>query len=134
MNLFDFLGHFFRPRPRPVTPPPPPPSPQGGGGPATPDPTGLAGDLLTAINRARSSAGLARLIHDPALSAVASSWAAQMARVGRLDHGDFGARVASVRPGVVAGEDIGEGFASGAAEVAAWLGDPPHRKILLGNW
>jgi uncharacterized protein YkwD len=127
MNFFQFLRNLFRGIIRPGPPVvPPPPGPEG--------PAGLADSLFAAINAARSSAGRPPLARDPGLDAAASGWAAAMARAGRLDHGDFAGRIAVVRPGVAAGENIGEGYQSGAAQVAGWLSSNQHRAILLGDY
>jgi uncharacterized protein YkwD len=122
-------GRNRHPKPPAPPPVPTPPPPTG-----KPDPAPLGDGLFAAINAARSSARLAPLARHAGLDATASGWAAQIARAGRLDHGDFAGRIAAVRPGVEAGETIGEGYPDGTSEVAGWIKDPPHRAILLGDY
>jgi uncharacterized protein YkwD len=158
MNLFDLTGKAIRAtldaiRDTFVGPPSPPgPASKAMAGDATPavppppvvpatpprfDPpadTTSALALHRAINSARMSHGRPTLDYDPVISPVAAAWAARMARTGRLDHGDFAARIASVKPGRAAGEDIGRGYPTAADEVAGWLNSSPHRSILLGAY
>jgi uncharacterized protein YkwD len=119
--LANLLNLIFGRRPSPAPTPPAPPAS---------DILDLA--LFCSINIARAAHGLPALVLSHEMSAVASSWADRLAATGSLDHGDFQSRVWSVRPNTAAGEDIGMGYASGAAEVEGWLASPGHRAILLG--
>jgi uncharacterized protein YkwD len=131
----QWMSNWFTPQPAPDPEPMPMPSPPKPApippAPARPTPESL---VVAAINSARSAEGLAALIPDHALGRVSSRFAASMASASVLDHGDFADRIASVYPNTAAGEDIAEGQPDAASVVAAWMGDPPHRANLLGDF
>jgi len=105
-------------------------------------PTGV----IDALNKARAASGLPPLADSTALAAAARAHAASMARRGYFGHDSadgtpFWRRIAAFYPvGGFARWEVGETLywsrpgGSAASVVAAWLGSPEHRGILLGNW
>lgn len=61
-------------------------------------------------------------------------WAAFMAKNRTMTHGDFADRITHVYPNVSAGEDIAEGQPTVDSVVTAWMGSPPHRANILGDY
>lgn len=117
--LSDLINRFRRPTPTP----PPPPGPTPGG-------------MLEAVNRQRSAAGLAALAENPTLTQVAQGGATDCAKFDRLSHqrsdGRFANDVAwDVGYHGLVGECAAEGQSTPDEAVAWWMGDPPHRKILM---
>lgn len=137
MSRIDVLGNILRwifGRPRPNPPPVPQPTPIGPPAPVPPpsDQT-TATALFAAINSARTANGVPALANDREVGQIAELWAAHMARYGILDHGNLSDRIASVRPGMAAGETIGEGYLDVGSEVRGWLNSPAHRSIMLSG-
>ena len=93
--------------------------------------------LLT--NRERVRASLTPLRRNPALARAAQLHAEQMAAAGKLAHSLPGARYPSLasRLKVVGyayrnvGENVAEGYTSGAALMAGWMTSAPHRSNIL---
>jgi uncharacterized protein YkwD len=102
--------------------------------------------VIDALNQARAANGLPALADSTALAAAARAHAASMARRGYFGHDSadgtpFWRRIAAFYPvGGFARWEVGETLywsrpgGSAASVVAAWLGSPEHRGILLGNW
>ena len=102
--------------------------------------------IIDALNQARAANGLPALADSRALAAAARAHAASMARRGYFAHDSadgtpFWRRVAAFYPvGGFARWQVGETLywsrpgPSAAGVVAAWLGSPEHRDILLGDW
>lgn len=126
MTWLDWLISLFRPRPRPTPAPGPAPQPDG--------------SLIARINAERAAHGLAPLMADPMLIALARDWAATMHRVGVLDHGDFEGRFKAAFPDRSGEENIAWGQQSAAAVVDAWMNEAPdkfgrrgHRENILNH-
>jgi uncharacterized protein YkwD len=102
--------------------------------------------IIDALNQARAANGLPALADSRALAAAARAHAASMARRGYFAHDSadgtpFWRRIAAFYPvGGFARWQVGETLywsrpaPSAAGVVAAWLGSPEHRDILLGDW
>lgn len=89
-----------------------------------------AGTLVSSINSARRSAGLAPLSSNSALASVARSWAGSMAASQTLAHNP---RLSSQVSGwKVLGENVGAG-GSAAAIHRAFMGSAPHRANILSS-
>ncbi len=92
--------------------------------------------LLSAINSARTAAGVAPLRNSPPLTSAANWQSRALARVGYLDHtspdgSTLVDRLTRVRwRGAAAGEVLAVAGAPGDA-VAMWLQSPGHRENLL---
>ena len=128
------------PAPEPVAEAPPPaPRP-------TPRPAPPARSLATIVdtvflltNRERTRASLTPLRRNPELTRAAQIHAEQMAAAGKLAHDLPGARFPSLasRLKVVGyayrnvGENVAEGYTSGAALMAGWMTSAPHRANIL---
>jgi uncharacterized protein YkwD len=102
-------------RPPAPIPPPAPPSP---------DPGGDSSGVVAAVNRARIAAGLPALAFDGTLAAQAIANNLAQRRYGKGHH---------IVP-LGCGQCAAEGQADAASVVAAWLGHPPHRDIVLARW
>ena len=128
------------PAPEPVAEAPPPaPRP-------TPRPAPPARSLATIVdtvflltNRERTRASLTPLRRNTELTRAAQIHAEQMAAAGKLAHDLPGARFPSLasRLKVVGyayrnvGENVAEGYTSGAALMAGWMTSAPHRANVL---
>jgi uncharacterized protein YkwD len=97
-----------------------------------PDPTNPS--LIDALNAARTANNLGVLTEDPRLTESAQGWACAMAVSENLSHGDFSARLQNAVGQVAGGECVAEGQTDASAAVQAWLDDPPHRAIMLGDF
>ncbi len=105
-----------------------------------------AKSIVDALNEARTADGLPALADSPALDAAARAHAVSMARRGYFAHESadgtpFWRRIAGFYPaGGFAHWQVGETLywsrpgPTAAGVVAAWLGSPEHRVILLGDW
>lgn len=85
---------------------------------------GLAGPLLTVHNRERAAFGSPPLAWDPALAAAATAYAAQLARIGRLQHAPRSARLGQ-------GENLWIGTRGAypvEAMAGAWVSEKRHFK------
>lgn len=94
---------------------------------------GPAEDIHALVNQARWANGLAGLIRNPAMDQVAANWAAQLAQQGALSHNPD---CASQIPGgwVAAGENVAQGYGSGAAMHDGWMSSSGHRANVLGDF
>ena len=90
--------------------------------------------LIDALNAARTANSLTVLTEDLRLTESAQGWACAMAVSSTLSHGDFSARLQSAVGEVAGGECVAEGQPDASAAVQAWLDDPPHRAIMLGDF
>jgi uncharacterized protein YkwD len=102
--------------------------------------------VVEAVNAARTASGLPTLANSPALDAAARAHALSMARRGYFTHDSadgtpFWRRIALFYgPGGFRSWQVGETLywswpaPSATGLVAAWLGSPEHRDILLGDW
>ncbi len=97
----------------------------------------VAQQVLRAINTARVQQGLAALQQMPTIDAAAQRHSDDMATADALSHtGSDGSNAGDRLHGVAYGwraygEIIAAGLSTADATVAAWLGSPPHRAILL---
>ncbi len=132
------------PPPAPVPEPvaeAPPPQPRPAARPAPP-----ARSLATIVdtvfiltNRERTRASLTPLKRNPELARAAQLQAEQMAAAGKLAHDLPGARYPTLaaRLKLVGyayrniGENVAEGYTSGAALMAGWMTSAPHRANIL---
>ena len=127
------------PAPEPVAEAPPPPAP-------TPKPAPPTRSLITIVdtvflltNRERSRASLTPLRRNADLARVAQLQAEQMAAAGKLAHEIPGSRYPTLasRMKLVGyqyrsvGENVAEGYTSGAALMAGWMMSAPHRANIL---
>ena len=88
--------------------------------------------LLSVMNAARTSRGLAPLQVDYRLVRVARSHSSDMLRHQYFSHGAFTSRVrGSGAAGPVFGEDLAWGPMSASWVVSQWLASPAHRAVLL---
>lgn len=94
----------------------------------------ISAEVVTALNVERSKNGLPPLKVDSSLTLTATYWAADMARLHQMFHGDFPARISTVHPGTAAGEVIAEDYPDVHSVVAGWMGSPEHKAIILGNY
>lgn len=86
---------------------------------------------LELVNRSRAEQGVAPLVVDEELTAVARDWATQMAGLGEISHRPDSELVAMMPDGwVSAAENVGAGPDVGKVHVA-FLGSPSHRASLL---
>ncbi len=147
MAVLAVLGISCGRQPPPPAPAPepvaeaPPPAPR-----PTPRPAPPARSLATIVdtvflltNRERTRASLTPLRRNPELARAAQIHAEQMAAAGKLAHDLPGARFPSLasRLKVVGyayrnvGENVAEGYTSGAALMAGWMTSAPHRANIL---
>jgi uncharacterized protein YkwD len=134
------------------TPPPPPPAPAPvveAPAPAPPKPrrpppparsiATIVDTLYMLTNRERTRANLTPLRRSAELSRAAELQAEQMASAEKLAHEVPGARYPTLvsRLKLVgyayrsSGENVAEGYTSGAALMASWMTSPPHRANIL---
>jgi len=101
--------------------------------PAAPAAAAEADTIHALLNQARWSSGLAGLIRNPAMDAVAADWAAQMAASGTMSHNPA---YSSQIPGgwTRAGENVAQGHPSGAAMHDGWMNSSGHRANILGQF
>jgi len=127
------------PAPEPVAEAPPPPAPVRK---PTPPPRSLVTIVDTVFlltNRERTRASLTPLRRNADLARAAQLQAEQMAAAGKLAHEVPGSRYPTLasRMKLVGyayrsvGENVAEGYTSGAALMAGWMTSAPHRANLL---
>lgn len=127
------------PTPEPVAEAPPTPAP-------TPKPAPPARSLSTIVdtvflltNRERTRASLTPLRRNADLARAAQLQAEQMAAAGKLAHEIPGSRFPTLASRMKligyqyrsVGENVAEGYTSGAALMAGWMTSPPHRSNIL---
>jgi uncharacterized protein YkwD len=128
------------PAPEPVAETPPPPAA------AAPRPAPPARSLSTIIdtvflltNRERVRASLSPLRRNADLTRVAQLQAEQMAAAGKLAHEVPGSRYPTLASRMKligyqyrsVGENVAEGYTSGAALMAGWMTSAPHRANIM---
>jgi uncharacterized protein YkwD len=134
------------------TPPPPPPAPAPvveAPAPAPPKPrrpapparsiATIVDTLFILTNRERTRANLTPLRRSAELSRAAELQAEQMASAEKLAHEVPGARYPTLASRLKlvgyayrsSGENVAEGYTSGAALMASWMTSPPHRANIL---
>ena len=136
---------------RPAPPPSPAPEPVVVEAPARPPapaprPAPPARSLATIVdtvflltNRERARASLTPLRRNPELARAAQLQAEQMAAAGRLAHEVRGSRYPTLASRLrlvgyqyrAVGENVAEGYTSGAALMAGWMTSAPHRANIL---
>lgn len=91
------------------------------------------GTIVALANDARAQNGLGGLVRNGSLDAVALNWANQMAANGTLSHNPS---VGSQIPGGWRGwgENVAQGYSSGAAVHNGWMNSSGHRANILGNF
>jgi uncharacterized protein YkwD len=134
------------------TPPPPPPAPAPvveAPAPTPPKPrrpappvrsiATIVDTLFLLTNRERTRANLTPLRRSAELSRAAELQAEQMASAEKLAHEVPGARYPTLASRLKlvgyayrsSGENVAEGYTSGAALMASWMTSPPHRANIL---
>jgi hypothetical protein len=105
----------------------------GVGGAASPATAYDEGTIVSLANQARAQNGLGGLVRNGSLDAVALNWANQMAASGTLSHNPS---VGSQIPGGWRGwgENVAQGYGSGAAVHNGWMNSSGHRANILGNF
>ncbi|GAB2461394.1 uncharacterized protein YkwD [Conyzicola lurida] len=90
-------------------------------------------DILSGLNSARGTAGLAPVVRDSRLDTVALDWAKRMAAAGTLSHNpDVGTQIPSGWNGY--GENVAHGFATGDDVTAGWTASPDHYANMVGAY
>ena len=91
------------------------------------------GTIVALANDARAQNGLGGLVRNGSLDAVALNWANQMAANGSISHNP---NYTSQIPGGwrAAGENVAQGYGSGAGFHNAWMSSSGHRANILGNF
>jgi uncharacterized protein YkwD len=127
------------PAPEPVveapTPSPPPPRPA----PPARSVATIVDTIFILANRERSRADLTPLRRNAELARAAQLQAEQMAAAGKMAHEIPGSRYPTLTSRLklvgyawrASGENIAEGYTSGAALMAGWMTSPPHRANIL---
>ncbi len=89
--------------------------------------------IVSLANEARAANGLGGLVRNPSLDAVALDWAYQMAASGTLSHNPS---VGEQIPGGWTrwGENVAQGFGSGASVHEGWMNSDGHRANILGDF
>ena len=129
------------PAPEPVaeTPLPPTPTPTPRPAPPVRSLTTIIDSVILLTNRERVRASLTPLRRNADLARVAQLQAEQMAAAGKLAHEVPGARYPTLASRMKligyqyrsVGENVAEGYTSGAALMAGWMTSAPHRANLL---
>jgi uncharacterized protein YkwD len=128
------------PAPEPVAetaPQPPPPAPRPA--PAARSLATIVDSVFLLTNRERSRASLTPLQRRPELARAAQLQAEQMAAAGKLAHDLPGSRYPTLASRLKligygyrsVGENVAEGYTSGAALMAGWMTSAPHRANIL---
>ena len=128
------------PAPEPVAEaPPPPPAPARRPAPPARSLGTIVDSVFILTNRERTRASLTPLRRNPQLARAAQIHAEQMAAAGKLAHDLPGTSFPTLtsRLKVVGyayrnvGENVAEGYTSGAALMAGWMTSAPHRANIL---
>jgi uncharacterized protein YkwD len=93
---------------------------------------------LDLTNKERKEAGLPALKPHPALTRMARSHSATMARLDKLGHDVGGATFEDRIKGSgykfrAAGENVGQGYDTPKAAVEGWMNSPPHKANILNE-
>lgn len=90
-------------------------------------------DILSGLNSARATAGLAPVVRDSRLDTVAAGWADRMAAAGTLSHNpDVGTQIPAGWSGY--GENVAHGYATGDDVTAGWTASPDHYANMVGAY
>jgi hypothetical protein len=92
-----------------------------------------ADDIYALVNQARWANAQAGLIRNAAMDQVAANWAATMAANGTMSHNpDYASQI----PGgwSAAGENVAQGYPTGAAMHDGWMSSSGHRANILGDY
>ena len=128
------------PAPDPVAEaPPPPPAPARRPAPPARSLATIVDTVFLLTNRERTRASLTPLRRNPELTRAAQLHAEQMAAAGKLAHDLPGARYPTLASRLKlmgyayrnVGENVAEGYTSGAALMAGWMTSAPHRANIL---
>ncbi|MGH3349928.1 MAG: CAP domain-containing protein [Nocardioides sp.] len=100
---------------------------------AGPASAGEGGTIKQLANAARADAGLEPLARDSALDKLARRWAHKMAADGSLSHNpDLAEQVPEGWRGI--GENVAQGYTTGAEMHEGWMGSEGHRANILGDY
>jgi uncharacterized protein YkwD len=130
------------PAPEPVAEaPPPPPTPARRPAPPARSFATIVDTVFLLTNRERTRASLTPLRRNPELARAAQLHAEQMAAAGKLAHDLPGARYPTLASRLKlmgyayrnVGENVAEGYTSGAALMAGWMTSAPHRANILSS-
>ncbi|NYI79643.1 CAP domain-containing protein [Nocardioides panzhihuensis] len=100
---------------------------------AGPASAGEGGTIKRLANAARADAGREPLARDSALDALARKWARKIAADGSLSHNpDLAEQVPEGWQGV--GENVAQGYRTGAAMHRGWMSSDGHRANILGDY
>jgi len=129
------------PTPQPVaeTPPPTPAPPVARAAPPVRSLSTIIDTVFLLTNRERARASLTPLRRNADLTRVAQLQAEQMAAAGKLAHEVPGSRYPTLASRMKligyqyrsVGENVAEGYTSGAALMAGWMTSAPHRANLM---
>ena len=129
------------PTPEPVAETPPPTTPAPAPRPAAPvrSLSSIIDTVFLLTNRERVRSSLTPLRRNADLARVAQLQAQQMAAAGKLAHEVPGSRYPTLTSRMkligyqyrAVGENVAEGYTSGAALMAGWMTSAPHRANLL---
>jgi uncharacterized protein YkwD len=129
------------PTPQPVaeTPPPTPAAPAPRPAPPVRSLSSIIDSVFLLTNRERVRASLTPLRRNADLARVAQLQAEQMAAAGKLAHEVPGSRYPTLASRMrligyqyrAVGENVAEGYTSGAALMAGWMTSPAHRANIL---
>jgi uncharacterized protein YkwD len=90
-----------------------------------------ASEAVALVSRYRSGEGLGPVALDETMNAAARIQAQAVARLGRLDHGDFAGRVRRLGLRGVMAENLDQGPRVVAGAIQRWQASAPHRRNLL---
>jgi len=127
------------PAPEPVAETPPPPAPAARPAPPVRSLATIIDTVFLLTNRERTRASLTPLRRNTDLARIAQLQAEQMAAAGKLAHEVPGSRYPSLASRMklvgyqyrAVGENVAEGYTSGAALMAGWMTSAPHRANIL---
>jgi uncharacterized protein YkwD len=127
------------PAPEPVVEAPPPSAPAPRPAPPARSLSTIVDTVFLLTNRERARASLTPLRRNADLARVAQLQAEQMAAAGKLAHEVPGSRYPTLASRMKligyqyrsVGENVAEGYTSGAALMAGWMTSPPHRANIL---
>jgi uncharacterized protein YkwD len=127
------------PAPMPVQAPPPTPAPATPSRASTRAAASITDSIFTLTNRERLRADLTPLRRSAELTRAAQLQAEQMASAQKLAHDLPGSRYPTLASRLklvgyaasASGENVAEGYTSGAALLAGWMTSTPHRANIL---
>lgn len=100
---------------------------------ATPAHASESGTIHALLNDSRAASGLGPLTRNASLDQVALNWANQMAAEGRMYHNpSYSEQI----PGgsTRAGENVAQGYPTGASMHDGWWNSPGHKANMLGDY